>query len=206
VNRTEILGTREWGPTPERPWTLRLAFGLVDGQPAVVGVEVYAVDTGAIRRAAKGWPKLGYKPATASPITSTGLRLPLGELLEEWLSDRQHRDRIMAASPSIPAELRKLAEKQLALLEGTPVPSLRRATYGREHYERVAAIYLEALQSGQSPTKAVEREIPGATSAQATKWVARARQLGLLPPTVRGKAAGWPSTPARGKKGAGNGQ
>lgn len=59
--------------------------------------------------------------------------------------------------------------------------------YGPEHFEEVARVYREAFAINRTPTRAVARHFE-TTSAAAAKWVARCRQLGLLPETSRGKA------------------
>ena len=61
-----------------------------------------------------------------------------------------------------------------------------------EHYRQVAVVYSTALDAGGNPLKAVmEHPEWGPTSKPtASRWVARARADGYLPPTGRGRARG----------------
>ncbi|MHB1988905.1 MAG: hypothetical protein ACYCSF_13145 [Acidimicrobiales bacterium] len=195
----EILTTTEqrW-PGKDGPWTLRLTFAIVDDRPGVVAVELYAVDTPRIKKAVSGWPGLLIKPAATSSITTTGIRVPLAEMLSNYLATRRGRDAIISASPGLPASLRKETtsrRQQSALAKRGPG---RPALYGPDHYKEVAAIYTDALRSGRTPTAAVARQKQVSQSA-ATKWVANARGLGLLPQTAKGKAAAWPAGPKKGR-------
>lgn len=63
----------------------------------------------------------------------------------------------------------------------------------RSHYEKVAAVYLEALHDNQDPTQAV-RDHFIISKSQAAKWIYRCRRppLNLLDPTTRGRRAGGP--------------
>jgi hypothetical protein len=56
-----------------------------------------------------------------------------------------------------------------------------------EHWQRVAEVYRLANDAGFPPTAAVAAEFDKAYST-VNKWVARCREMGLLPPTRRGKA------------------
>lgn len=54
---------------------------------------------------------------------------------------------------------------------------------GAEHFAEVALVYSEAWRAGsRAPTKAVQQHF-GTSRSTAAKWVARARAIGLLPPT-----------------------
>jgi len=189
-----ILNAREYPPTAERPWVLRLTYGIVDGSPGVVAVEMYAADPAEIAEVVDEWPKLReYQvPHKAQSITAVGIRLPLGRYLREYMARRRRLDRIMAdAHPraQVPPGLRREAQRRLRALDAsvnTRAPG-RPALYGAEHYRKVAEVYSKGLPTG---TLAVANELHASKSA-AGKWVARARELGLLPPTVKGKAAGW---------------
>lgn len=61
-----------------------------------------------------------------------------------------------------------------------------------DHYREVAKVYSTALDSGHNPLRAVmAHEKWGPTSKPtASRWVARAREDGHLPPTERGRARG----------------
>jgi hypothetical protein len=67
------------------------------------------------------------------------------------------------------------------LTRGDP-PRGRKPLYGLEHFSAVAAVYIEAEVK---PTQAVANHWKVSKSA-AAKWIARCRELGLLPKTTRG--------------------
>ena len=54
-----------------------------------------------------------------------------------------------------------------------------------DHLGVVAEVYLEAGAAGDMPVKAVA-EAFGTSPANAAKWVIKARQRGLIPPTTPG--------------------
>jgi hypothetical protein len=59
--------------------------------------------------------------------------------------------------------------------------------YDLEHWQAVAQIYRDAsAQSNRKPTRSVARHFK-VTESAAAKWVAKCRDLGLLPKTTRGK-------------------
>jgi hypothetical protein len=83
------------------------------------------------------------------------------------------------------------------MTDGRLPPPTKRARGGRppkykpEHFEKVARVYSEAFAAGTqtvAPTVAVRKRFR-VSYAAAAKWVARCRQMGLLPPTERGKAS-----------------
>jgi hypothetical protein len=78
------------------------------------------------------------------------------------------------------------AERTFRAVQASRPRAGRRPTYGPEHYAEVARIYTAAWRNRASPTKAVEAW--GSVSyPTAAKWVAKARALGLLPPTTKGR-------------------
>ncbi len=213
-------------PDPQLgPWMLRLTFGIVGDRPGVVAVELYAVHPRDVRRGVAGWPFEIYEPGrrkgrepTAEDsslfevtgheaITTSGMRIPLAELTASYLASAERSDRIvLGAAPSMAfsTDRRRAAAERLERLDTTTRrrgPG-RPAAYGREHYEQVATVYLTAQREGRSPTKAVAEEMAGGYpegKSAAGKWVSKCRELGLLPETVRGKAAGWPVAAPRGR-------
>lgn len=71
----------------------------------------------------------------------------------------------------------------------------RPPAYEPAFYARVAEAYSRARAEHRPPTKAVaeSRELGGPRShSAAAKLVARARRMGLLPPTTKGRAASGP--------------
>lgn len=53
--------------------------------------------------------------------------------------------------------------------------------------DELAKVYLEACEAGQWPTKAVTEHF-GYSRSTLNKYVIKARQAGLIPPTTTGKA------------------
>lgn len=59
----------------------------------------------------------------------------------------------------------------------------------RERYERVAAVYNEAIGAGRPPVRAVAQS-EGLSQGGASALVVRVREAGFLPPTSAGVAMG----------------
>lgn len=189
VPNPEVLSAVEYPPTPDRPWTVRCTFGLLDGKAAVLAVEVYAVAPAAIAEAMDAdWPALHHQPPGTHAVTSVGLRLPLGSMLTAYLRKHRRAARVVAASPRFSSAARRSAARHVEAIRPPGRPPL----YGREHFEQVASVYLEALAEGRPPTGAVAEKFMVSRSA-AAKWVSTARERwGLLPRTSKGRSAAWP--------------
>jgi hypothetical protein len=150
-------------PNPERgPLEIVIAYADVDGRWEPVGVQVVATDL--------------------SPITAVALRsLPWGRISSEA---RPGPMRIQYSSPD------EIGGEPLTWGHDYGFSKPRRGRppeYGPEHFAEVARVYREAYADNKAPTRAVARHFSVSHSA-AGKWVARCRDLGLLPPTTRGKA------------------
>lgn len=206
-NDVIVIGaTEQCWPDETGPWVMRLTYAIIGDRPGVVGVEIYAVEPEKIRRAVGGWPKLVKPLGDPEAITTTGSRIPLAEQMQKYLMNREHNDSIIAKAPNFPPSLRQMAAERLDLLAGKPRPPKRSpgrpSIYDRDHFEKVAAIYTEALLCGKSsPINEITKAIPGTSRSAATKWVAKAREYGMLPITVQGKSAAWtPSSKKEGEK------
>jgi len=205
---TEILDAREyrWPDRSAGPWILRLTFAIVDGRPGVVGVELYAVDPEKIPGAGKVYKRPSRKTRR---ITTAGMRVPLADLMVEYLPQAQRSAELRAnAQPSwleqaashlgTPAEtIRTISSKKARAISSALPPQprgrpRRPADATRGLYEEAARIYNEAFAAGRRPlTKVIGDEMHVAKST-AGKYVAGARALGLLPQTTPGKAKGFP--------------
>lgn len=78
----------------------------------------------------------------------------------------------------------------------------QRPRLGEDHYRLVAEVYSMALDAGNRPLRAVMQH-PGlgpTSKPTASRWVARAREVGLLPPTDRGRARGNPKLTPTGEE------
>jgi hypothetical protein len=120
-------------------------------------------------------------------------RLPLARVLQATRADAR---RTLAAAleeivESVPADAPTLQQyvddRADALIE--PLKGARTAGRSRVDYATVARVYAEARARGEHPTEAVRRhfKIPKENRSTAAKQVARARQLGYLPKTTRGR-------------------
>jgi len=188
---------------------------VIDGQPQIVGVEMWSIDPAALEKWATGLtPKQAeshWKPVDPDrdpgSIRSTDLRVPLSRIKSEEMAVRRQT----AAFLSDPEFLEiqpdddwtksskvQTAAKRVLELTDEVTPGKKRA--GRpalpfSHYQAVADTYTAALESGLNPTNAV-RERFVVTKSCASKWIYRCRRApyNLLEPTDQGRAAGNPTT------------
>jgi hypothetical protein len=145
-----------------------LRFAEVDGRMACVNVEIGADFEG----------KEGLDPL---PVTTEVLRrIPLARLVQEslWKAVRQY-DAVAsgAFSPSLAEHAKARLPAARASTERPKRPG-RPRIYDEKHYEEVASVYRQH-SGGRAPTKAVTEHFR-VTKSTAAKWVARARQMGLL--------------------------
>jgi hypothetical protein len=214
-------------PDPEAgPYFLRVTVGVVNGAPAPVGIELWSVlpsDLEAKYTDPFRWVQLKLSdrrlPQEPTAITTSATRgLRPQQMASEWM-ERQ-REEAGAFSRATDELLDfmgpELVERMTAFAERLEVPSRtspssprggRPRKYDRAFFEDVAAIYTNALERGLKPTVAVERIVEelaaskGVTvsKGQAAKWVARCRseELGLLPPTTRGKSKAFDKPPKK---------
>lgn len=174
-------------PDPERgPYSLRLTSALIEGRPQLVGVEVWGGDPARYASTFASDPI--PVPDSETSITSVAIRLPLAKLLAGVLDHYRDVSALISKSPGASDRLRASVQANEAIVNAVPVRRGRRPTYGVPHFARVARIYTDALASGRRPTAAVAAW-GLVNKSTAAKWVARARALGLLPPTTRGRAA-----------------
>ena len=179
---------------------LRLTFAMVNGRPEVVGFELWTADP-------RSQPARTYNPAQMRardnnfnvkldrPISSNDLRAPLQKLTDRWLvKQRATMDLILddtVGTPASPEWKRKVRKAQKQIESATAPRPGRKPIYGRDHFEKVAAVYRQALMDRKPPTKAVAKHWKVNVST-AAKWVSRCRSdftPPLLPSTTQGKPA-----------------
>lgn len=174
-----------WPDAERGPYSLRLTSALIDGRPQIVGVELWGEDPA-------NYPDSDRQalpvPESETGITSVAIRLPLGELLARVLDDYSHDSGLIGKAASASDRLRASVETNQATVDTAPVRRGRRPLYGVPHFARVARVYTDAMARGKRPTAAVAAWA-SVNKSTAAKWVARARALGLLPPTSRGRPA-----------------
>jgi hypothetical protein len=123
---------------------------------------------------------------TPTKLTGTVLRdLPLGELIQKWRT----LESAMLQRRAYKLEGKSREKAQTMADEWAKRPRRGRPSKGLDFYADVARVYLEAMNRGESPVTAVqhwhrraERADSYPSKSAATKWVYRARKLGLLPP------------------------
>jgi hypothetical protein len=150
-----------------------------------------------LRQGARVPVELRFVPTSREhprPITASELRrFPLGRFIKTVLADEAEESRwLLRRGVADAARERELAER-VALAERSMRGPARggRTPLSIAELREVADIYSRALSSGRPPTAAVAtaRHVSHSTAA---KQVAKAREKELLPPTTRGRAAGWP--------------
>lgn len=111
------------------------------------------------------------------PLNISRLRddLPLEELVDIAMA---------TISNSIAEKLGQPAQDWNALTP--PKRTSRNWVVTDEHLKEVAEVYRSAPSA---PTEAVAKRFPPVSHRQASRWVAKARERGFLPPTTKGKGA-----------------
>lgn len=169
VEAGEFIGAElaPWPDPDKGPWLVGLKWALIDNKVQCVHFEMFSTDNDL-------------------PVTGTVLRtVPIAAVIETALRQKTAMLEAIAASARLPDEIKERARKRLKQLH-KPRKGGRRAL-SPQHWEEVASTYTTAHRARENPTKAVAEELNISYSAAAKK-VAKCRQLGLLPPTTRGKA------------------
>jgi hypothetical protein len=207
TDKTEIL----W-PDPEHgPYLIRLEVTELNGRLECTAVEMQTL----FHRptTAKQWKAMQTgEPVERSaqamrqptPVTASALRsVPLGKLVNEFL-ERLRKDPRSASHRLVSGtadDFREAADKlgsrhteseaeAIQQLASEPRRGGRKG-HGDRHYAAVAEVYAIAWAGGGHPTKAVAEHWSVAKTT-AAKWVLRARELGFLQPTTRGRPGGVP--------------
>lgn len=164
-----------------------LRFAEIDGRAVLVNIEIgarfYADEEGVDFEQELGAPE-------PVPITTAVLRsIPLGRLTEKALweaASMYEKYASGAAGVELGDEGRRFAEERAAAARAGAAKKRRPGRprlYDDEHFARVARVYREH-SGGRAPTKAVAESFQ-TSKATAAKWVARAREMGLLEPHER---------------------
>jgi hypothetical protein len=198
--------TLAWTDSEGTEWLVQVHLVAVGGRAECVGLELrsFRSEHGGERFVHPDFPT---EEAAARVVTASLLRqLPAGQLIGEAKKHEAYIARTWATSKGASPELRRAARgagveagtvaywktrrdkarRQLAALEkgrgGRP------RLYDADHFANVAKVY---LGGGDTPTMAVAEYFNLSRSA-AAKQVARARKLGLLAETTKGKTSGLP--------------
>lgn len=180
--KTDYFTWSYWPDSEKGPMRVGVYFDELDGEPVCVGIEVWSRNPPATRS-----PVFGRVEERPHAIDSALWRsLPVGRLLRESGARQQaFADRLARLCERLPdgqedeaASMREAAAEIRRVWQGTK-------RYPNTHFAEVAAVY-EAHRADR-PTKSVSEKF-GVPKSTAAKWVARARSLGYLEPTTRGRA------------------
>jgi hypothetical protein len=180
-----------WPDDDTGPWKVKLDWRESAGEVYCAGLAIQP---------------LGDAPS--QPITASLMRaIPVGQLVararrQRWeleggaLLEAVNRGVEMryVSDDGEPEEDFYLSDSARSELEGAVLPWAERRR-GRPkhldgaHFREVARTYSAALASGQPPLRAIQSRWT-VSKPTASRWVASAREAGLLPPTERGRARG----------------
>lgn len=168
-----------------------LYFALIDGFPECVRIDIGAAfkDGESPRRlgARFKWPNR-LQPIDATTLRSLKLASRVKEARRTWAKHLSEISKGTFFGVAVSRDAREEASQRLSLAREAARRDRPGPRYqGREHLERVALIYRDARERGESPTKTVQEHFTCAYST-AARWVSIARQEGLLPRTARGEA------------------
>jgi hypothetical protein len=154
--------TIRWPNRKRGPLEIAISWHDVEGRWEPTGTEIRSLD--------------------GTPLTAVRLRLPWAQI---W--DAARPGPMRTGTSYIEPESGKEVSSWSELYGFAQPKRGRPPKYGPEHFAKVAQVYSEAHANRRTPTRAVAKHFK-ATESQAAKWVARCRELGLLPKTTRGKA------------------
>jgi hypothetical protein len=153
-------------PDQKGPFEITLDFRPLEGRMECVRFEVRLL----------WWDR--PRPVTASLVRS----IPLAKLIDRERSTFAPQRWEWPSDPAWAA-----ADRRLWVARKRPKGGGRPPKYDVNHYVEVVRIYGEAYARNRTSTRAVAAHFRVSETA-AAKWVAKARKLGLLLPTTRGKA------------------
>lgn len=172
-----LIGPLRWTDSAGNDWLYEFDWRVIRGRAVPIGVHLWSKK------------KSGGEAEGETPLTATTVReFPTGGTLA---LDRKINARLQKAFAKALSDPRYARERRrrIAAAEqweesqaGKPGPK----KYGAAHFREVAEVYLDALIGGKPTLAVAERFV--VSKSTAAKWVARARQIGLLDPTQRGKA------------------
>jgi hypothetical protein len=185
-----IPAERRWPDPLNGPWTIRLHFKKIAGREECVGFEIWGGSPDDARPSIVDLPSV---PLRAIDVR----RPPFAELVDAARrSAVEHARRLLASedpsslqneldevSPLSPEVRDYLQQRVASFADGSTTGRPR--LYGPEHFNEVAAVYRLAWAETGKPLVAIAEQWSVSKSA-AAKWVARCREMKLLPETERG--------------------
>lgn len=179
MDEDRILGTPSFGWTDPRGgrWVVTLTWSTVEGRAECVGVRIVAAGVQA--------PGDALQPLTSSIWRS----FPVGQTIERQAAGWEDKLKELVETGG---QISERWEEQLAAFRqhtgrrgGRPPDPDK----GPDHFREVALCYAEAWRRRERPRQAVAKRW-GISPSTASKWIARARDLGFLSPTSAGRAGG----------------
>ena len=190
--RPDYTSWARWPDAKKGPNHIGIHFDVIDGEPLCVGVELWSRNPPPPDKRHRS-PFLHQEDRAETIDTTLWRSIPIGRLL------RESRARHEAFAHRLADPTSRVADGLAAVYpEGKPASSIRadgrrmlrhwqgRRRYPPEHFAEVARVYQSSVEGGR-PTLSVA-ETFGVEKSTAAKWVARARNLGYLEPTTKGRA------------------
>lgn len=177
---------RGW-PDQKGPLRMRLTFGLVDGRPEVVGMELWGVSPAEVWGLTKREERkagLQVNPKRPAAIHTETARVPLRRLLKEWRTSKTRAAEIAKAVKALP-EPRRSAVLPPAYVEEA-IATAEKVAHGhdRSHWIGVTDAYLDGGLAAVMDLFDVSKGTAGKWV-----WIARHRE-NLLKKTSRGARSG----------------
>lgn len=178
---------RLWPDSEHGPWEITLYWMNMDGETQVIGVDLRSF-TGDWMGARGGSRRKPLEPIGSdfvgmdASLWRTFRFREVADASWQHLLESTERRAARSSNPGVALKNLRLDLGSRRGGRGGRPPQL-----GPDTYAEVARVYGEARAQRRHPTKAVSKHFVISHSA-AAKRVGRARALGLLPPTTRGKA------------------
>lgn len=179
---------RAWRDPHGDLWLVHLTWVVIDGRYECVGLELKSAVTEAELEKVELPDEPVPQDITTKRLTSDVLRrFPYGR---EVALHREEAGQELQVTPIEWGTSAGVTVPDSGSPEAWHKPGPGRPPdYDVDHWREVAKTYLEAYGQGKPPTRAVAKKYQRAISTAST-WVGKCRELGLLPPTERGRARG----------------
>jgi hypothetical protein len=170
--------TVQWPDKSTGPWTVTLRWRADRDRVECIGLDVQAMD-----------------PTSSETVTATLMRaLPVARLIAQARQERYEEAggsvmEAVAAGEDLDVGSGLIEQIEDEATPWRPPRAGRPVDLTPDFYAQVADVYSLALLSGTAPLRAVERQWT-TSRPTASRWVAAARKLGLLPETQKGRAKG----------------
>jgi len=176
-----------WPDPGAGPWVVTLRWRAAGDRAECIGLDLQPVN-----------------PEVAEPMTATLMRsLPVAGLIARARQERYEKaggsladavadGQVVDVGPGLVDQLVAASQPWEQPRKGRPVDLTP------DFYAEVAEVYSAALLAGTAPLRAVEQRWT-TSRPTASRWVAAARRLGLLPETQKGRARGADVTKTEGE-------